>query len=107
MIEEPHGKFEFKGTIGLPEREREVMVPETIAEIITRLREEGVITPQTETEIIREITTELREREIIREVAAEVPPKPIPWGWIVAAGCLLVSGIICLSAKKDQGGKNA
>lgn len=100
MIEEPHGKFEFKGIISLPEGEREAIVPETIAEIITRLREEGVITPQTETEIIREITTELREREIIREVAAEVPPKPFPWGWMVATGSLVFSLIICLSIKR-------
>lgn len=39
--------------------------------------------------------------EILRVIAEEVPPKPIPWGWIVAIGSLFVSAIICLSAKKD------
>lgn len=34
---------------------------------------------------------------IIREIAYEVPEKPFPWGWLVAAGSLLVSAIICLS----------
>jgi|GEM_PF-6911399 len=100
MIEEPHGRFEFKGIISPYEREREVIIPETIAEIITRLREEGVITSETETEIIRKITTELREREIIREVAAEVPPKPFPWGWMAAAGSLIFSLVICISIKR-------
>jgi len=100
MIEEPHGKFEFKGIISPYEREKEVIIPETIAEIITHLREEGVITSETEAEIIREITTELREREIIREVAAEVPPKPLPWGWMVATGSLIFSLIVCLSIRR-------
>ena len=38
-----------------------------------------------------------RREEILREIAEEVPPKPFPWDWLVAAGCLFVSAIICLS----------
>lgn len=54
MIEEPHGKFEFEGTITFP-------------------------------------------KEKMPEVAEEVPPKPFPWAWLVVAGSLFVSAIICLS----------
>lgn len=57
MIEKPHGRIEFEGTVTFPER----------------------------------------GREIIREIAKEIPPKPIPWGWLVAAGALFVTAIICLS----------
>jgi len=41
-----------------------------------------------------------RREEILREIAYEVPPKPFPWGWIVATGSLIFSLIICLSTKK-------
>lgn len=38
-------------------------------------------------------------KEIIEEVAAEIPEKPLPWGWIFMAGSI-ISFIICLAVKK-------
>jgi len=38
--------------------------------------------------------------ELVREVAAEIPLKPFPWGWIFLGGSLLLSLIISLSVKK-------
>lgn len=40
-----------------------------------------------------------KREEIMREIAYEVPPKPLPWGWIVATGSLIVSLLVCLAAK--------
>lgn len=129
----PHGKFEFEAfkfeaTVSFPKRE--AISPEVVREILTRLREEGIITSEIEREIInrleagetlREILTHLKEEGIITPkaerliisyltergiIAAEVPPKPFPWSWVVAAGSLLISGIMCLSTKKHQKEKN-
>lgn len=41
---------------------------------------------------------EARE-ELLRQIAYEVPPKAIPWGWIVATGSLILSLIICITKK--------
>lgn len=79
--------------------EREVIGPEALIDIINRLIEEGIITP----EMARDIIASLIERGLIPpEIAAELLPKPFPWGWLVAAGSLLVSGIIYLSTKKAR-----
>ena len=82
--------------------EREVIGPETLTDIINRLVEEGIIT----SEMARDIIASLIERGLISpEIAAELLPKPFPWGWIVAAGSLLISGIIYLSTKKAKEAK--
>lgn len=56
--------------------------------------------PHGRIEIEGTVTFPEREREIMREIAEEVPPKPLPWGWIVATGSLIFSLIICLSTRK-------
>lgn len=37
--------------------------------------------------------------ELLEQIAYEVPLRPIPWGWIVATGSLIVSLIICVTRK--------
>lgn len=54
--------------------------------------------PHGRIEIEGTVTFPTRE-EIMREIAYEVPPKPLPWGWIVATGSLIVSLLVCLAAK--------
>ena len=55
--------------------------------------------PHGRIEIEGTITFPEREK-IIREIAEEIPPKPFPWGWVVAVGSLFVSAIIYLSVRK-------
>lgn len=55
--------------------------------------------PHGKFEIEGTVTFPKRE-EIMREIAEEAPPKPFPWGWVVATGSLIFSLIICLSTRK-------
>lgn len=40
--------------------------------------------------------------QIIREIAEEIPEKPIPWGWIVATGSLILGLVVCLAMKSEK-----
>ena len=38
----------------------------------------------------------------IREIAEEIPEKPVPWGWIVATGSLIMSLAVYLAIKSGK-----